>query len=224
MHIKHYSTFSVFRVGLLEQRCKKDHTVVGLGASRGGTSVVSYTLAQAGMPMGKTNNLNHEDEDILQNIRRKKELSKIFASRNEEFGTWGFKLPAATFLVDWLDGELRDPVFIFVIRNIASVARSVLKHDPIYGKDLRGYGASMKHAIRYYDHITSAIERIESPVIMVELERALSKSDLFVDELFTTLDMDVDDETTALIKSQLRQPGYKPIVPLKEAEPLVTAK
>jgi hypothetical protein len=202
-------SFTIVRPNLLRDYAAAPHTIVVGGSSRGGTSAISYALASAGLYLGPVGDLNHEDKEILAAIRTKRNLREIFRNRNKSHEVWGFKIPEITFHFDWLDMELRRPIFIFVFRNVAGVAQSIQTRDPVFGRSLNGYVQSLKHALTYYNYFTECLRRMQSPVVIIEYERIISEPEAVIPELFELLGLHADRDTIPRICSNLKIPGYK---------------
>ena len=205
------SGFLIFRPNLLALRLKAKHTVVAAGSSRGGTSIISYALARAGFNLGSTADLNHEDIEILGSIRNKTALRKIFNQRNVAHDVWGFKVPEAAYYFDWLDMELRNPIFIYVMRNPASIARSIMLRDPIYGTGANGYAGALSHGLRYYIHFAETLKRIQSPVLIVEYEAILQNPIGFCSDFYSCLGIELENKLISEIAEKMSKPGYKTI-------------
>lgn len=216
MSVEHMSTLISTYGGRLKNRVKAPHTIAVVGSSRGGTSCVAYAMVKAGIYMGKTGELNHEDTEILPVLHNKHKFRQIIRDRNSNFRTWGFKIPEAAFHLDWLDGELRNPIFVYVTRNIACVAASIMKRDPIYGPGVPGLAGSLTHALRYYTHMIETLRRLEAPMLMVQYEAILRSPEKFCAEFFSALEIPCDDELTAEIVQGISSPGYKSIKPAAE--------
>lgn len=206
------SGFLVFKPNLLAKRIEAKHTIVAAGSSRGGTSVVSYALARAGFFLGPTANAYHEDMEILKAIKDKASLRKIFAERNLAHDVWGFKIPLAAFYFDWLDMELRNTVFIYVMRNPASIAKSIMTRDPVYGSGIDGFVGALNHSLRYYVHFTETLRRLRSPVILVEYEAVIRAPLDFCNDFYACLGIKLEEACLFDIAQQLSEPGYKDVV------------
>lgn len=210
--IENRTGFVVFRPSLLQQRITAKHTVAVAGSSRGGTSTLAYLLARSDFPLGNVGDLNYEDKDIVKAINNKQVLRKLFIERNRDHDVWGFKVPEAGFHFDWLDIELRNPVFVYVMRNPASVARSIIARDPIYGTNIRGFADSLNHAFRYYAHFAETLKRLQSPVILVEYETIARSPVEFCKDFYACLGIDVGESEVLDIAKQISEPGYKNII------------
>ena len=149
--------------------------------------------------------------EILKSIKDKASLRKIFADRNLAHDVWGFKVPLAAFYFDWLDMELRNTVFVYVMRNPASVAKSIMIRDPVYGSGIDGFVGALNHSLRYYVHFTETLRRLRSPVILVEYEAAMRSPLDFCNDFYTCLGIELDEASIVDIAQQLSEPGYKEI-------------
>ncbi|MGH8850395.1 MAG: hypothetical protein ACREYD_05335 [Casimicrobiaceae bacterium] len=56
-------------------------------------------------------------------------LREIIARRNEDHSFWGWKVPNSIYYIRSIVHLLRDPVFMFVYRDVLEIARSSAKHD-----------------------------------------------------------------------------------------------
>jgi hypothetical protein len=212
MEIIQKSGFSIFRPRLLQRRINAKHnTTVIAGSSRGGTSVIAYALARTGFNLGPTNDINHEDTEILKILRNKSALRTIFDERNAASDVWGFKIPEATYYFDWLDIQLRNPIFIYVVRNPASIARSIFQRDPIYGTGIEGYIRSFEHGLRYYNYFAETFRRMQSPTLVIEHEAILHNSIDFCQDFYDCLGIQLNSNLLSDIAKNISTPGYKKI-------------
>jgi hypothetical protein len=108
-------------------------TFVVLGAPRGGTSLIAGALHHAGVYMGDFRTSQYEDPDFElspdEAHRAVAQLGEIIRRRNEEHEFWGWKRPNSIYYIRSVVHLLRQPVFLFVYRGIAEIARSSAKHD-----------------------------------------------------------------------------------------------
>ncbi|MEE9425932.1 MAG: sulfotransferase [Methylococcales bacterium] len=211
MEIIQKTGFTIFRPRLLQQRINTKHTTVIAGSSRGGTSVIAYALARTGFNLGQTNDINHEDTEILKVFRNKSALRTIFNERNAAYDVWGFKVPESTYYFDWLDIQLRNPIFIYVVRNPASIARSIFQRHPVYGKGLDGYVNSFEHGLRYYSYFAETLRRMQSPTLIIEHEAIVHNPIDFCQNFYTSLGIEINSDLLSDIAQNISTPGYKKI-------------
>jgi hypothetical protein len=212
MEIIQKSGFSIFRPRLLQQRINTKHTTVIAGSSRGGTSLVAYALARTGFNLGPTHDLkNHEDTEIIKVFRNKSALRTIFNERNAAYNVWGFKVPESTYYFDWLDIQLRNPIFIYVVRNPASIARSIMQRHPVYGTGVDGYIRSFEHGLRYYNYFAETFRRMQSPTLIIEHEAISHNSIDFCQDFYACLGIQLNASLLSDIAKNISTPGYKKI-------------
>lgn len=105
-------------------------TVVVLGCGRGGTSAVAGSIHCLGVRMMDAPELNSEDSDIVRAFQNGRfpngpsEVAKLIQERNSRFNVWGWKDPAADMYLESVFCFLRNPHFVFVLRNPLDVALS----------------------------------------------------------------------------------------------------
>jgi len=204
-------TITVVRPKLLSERIKGPHGILAMGAPRGGTSTISYLLDRAGIDMGRINHQNYEDNDVQKSIGNRALLNSVLQRRSKAAGDgrWGCKVPALSFHLQWLDTVLTAPVFVFVFRNPAAVARSILNRDPVFGSDQHGYLASIDHGMKFYNSFRKLAPRLSAPIIVYEYEEAKRRPEIFVTEMDCSLGLGLNSEKIQEIAASITAPGYK---------------
>lgn len=181
----------------------EEKTVVVIGCSRGGTSMIAGTLRELGVLMGeRMTGSNHEDvEFTTTNIGV---LRANIAKRNTEHKVWGWKYPHVTEYLAEIMGDLRNPYFIFVFRNILDVARSYAKY---HQKDLPF--ALQDSYSRYADIVKLAVS-CKQPAMLVSFDKALDCRHAFVDGLIGFLGLDISGmQRTNATEFINKKGGYK---------------
>ncbi|MDP5209206.1 hypothetical protein [Microbulbifer sp. 2205BS26-8] len=100
-------------------------TIVVVGVARGGTSIVAGTLHALGLPMGdKCYAPVYEDLRLSLAFegRSEEQFSNVVAEYNVSHASWGWKRPSMLSDLEEIESELRNPHFIFVFRDLFSVA------------------------------------------------------------------------------------------------------
>lgn len=208
-NIEFYDSFIIFKKNKIKNRLlSKKYTLPVIGSSRGGTSALAWLLRESNIFMGDSSSHNHEDPEFLNNIGNKNKIKSIIQQRNIAQDIWGVKVPALSFHMGTLDILMRNPIFIIVIRNIASISRTIMNRDPSGKKTLAGFISGLDHAIRFYTFIKEELRRIESPVIIIEYDKIANQTENFVKQFSQILELDNSSKEEALIKG-LMQPGYK---------------
>jgi len=161
----------------------KKKTVVVIGVERGGTSMVAGVLRALGVFMGARTGRNHENPSFQH--ERLQDLQREIKFLNTQHDTWGFKYPRASLMLDFYSEHLRNPVFILVTRNIASVVDSWCArgtNDPI---------DTALHAIEYYNSALGAMREKQCPAIVVNYEQACRSPVAFIKTLINFLEIEV---------------------------------
>lgn len=165
-------------IALPDSECK---TVVVLGCGRGGTSAVAGSLHCLGVRMMDRPELNSEDREIVQAFQRNKfprgplEISRLIADNNDQHRIWGWKDPAADAYLESVFCFLRNPHFIFVLRNPLDVALSHVASKT--GSVEQG----MEQALKRYNSLWETLKKMSSPTLLVGYERAISSRRDFVE-------------------------------------------
>ena len=112
---------------------REQKTIVVLGTARGGTSIAAGALYHLGVPMFSVHRPVFEDVYLGPAFETgdSKSYKEIIKKYNEE-PVWAWKRPSSIDYLDVLIQELRNPIFIIMMRDILSVAnRNVLSmgHD-----------------------------------------------------------------------------------------------
>lgn len=164
-------------------------TVVVLGCGRGGTSAIAGSIHCLGVRMMDRPELNSEDRDMVQAFQRNRfpsgpaVLSKLIADRNAAFDVWGWKDPAADLYLETVYCFLRNPHFIFVLRNPLDVALSHVASKT--GSVEQG----MEQAIKRYGSLWEIVKKLACPTLIVGYERALASRRELVDNIVGFLDI-----------------------------------
>jgi len=148
---------------------ERQKTVMVLGVERGGTSMVAGILRGLGVNMGDRAGFNHEDPQFLTDDPDV--LGKRIQNRNKQADVWGFKIPKQVQLMDFFEGNLRNPYYVIVFRNLLAIADSWQQ---------RGAGSvvdSIDRTIRYYNLIVEHCKKTARPVLMLNYERAVSSDE-----------------------------------------------
>lgn len=174
------------------------YTVIVSGVERGGTSMVAGVLGELGIDMGPVG-LNHEDPNFL--VLQNDKLQEYITRRNEEKCRWGFKYPKAHTDSRIKEMQFRNPVWVFVFRNVVSNIDSLL-----------AWGAkttllAYDRIIAYYKGIFDIISDESSNYVLVSYERAVAEPERFATELAEVCDLQPDAATIQLATKQITGEG-----------------
>lgn len=165
---------------------ERNRTYVVVGVERGGTSMVAGVMRALGVNMGTTAGLNHEDPRFISDDLDKQR--KAIRVNNKSSEVWGFKMPKAALSLDFYASELRNPCFVVVFRNIASIA------DSWQQRGTGSYLGSIDRAVRYYSAISDFLHNTKRPVIIVNYERATEMREETVAGLAAFAGIELTDE------------------------------
>jgi len=172
-------------------------TIVVVGVARGGTSIVAGALAALGLPMGER---CHPPvfEDLRLSLafegQSDEAIEAVVADYNTSHDKWGWKRPSTLAQLDRLEGALRNPHFIFVFRDLFSIAnRNAISMN-------LGLDKGLRRALEDYGKIVDFLERTRSPVMLVSSDKVVRFKQEFVQQLveFTGLKPDAQQRDAAL--------------------------
>lgn len=194
----------------MQEGCQVKKTVVILGRSRSGTSMVSGMCAKLGVDMRETDNRSsiHSPRGAFENshfIAMTTEMSagrftetvlnmkKCIELRDSESDLWGWKSALTHNFIDHFVPHLRNPHFIYVFRNPIGIATSeahikgFLPGDPGYDDN---FLISLKNTARDIAILESCMGRYSKiPSIVFEFEEVRKKPEWSVARLETFLGM-----------------------------------
>lgn len=161
-------------------------TVVIMGAPRGGTSMVAGTVRELGINLGKRLGENHEDPRFL--TRERDKLLKVIGERNEQNDDWGWKMPHSIDYIDEIEGELRNPHFILVWRNVLATAISQVNRSDTDLHNALQFSMERQHTM------VEKAAKLNGPILFVDYDRAISHKQDFVDTVSSYLNVELTDE------------------------------
>ena len=182
-----------------EANKKPVKTFVVLGVERGGTSMVAGMVRALGVDLGERAGRNHEDPRFLSDDQAV--LKQRIEENNKRLDCWGFKMPKASLMLDFYSDNLRNPHFILVFRNIASVVDSWQTRggsDPMQ---------TSEHALNYYSTALATLHDSGAPLAFANYERACDNPDEFANSLAGFLGVDQADESIARAASVVTGEG-----------------
>lgn len=169
-------------------------TIVVYGVSRGGTSLAAGVCKGLGIPMNRRDEQkdpNHEDPAFK--FSEPDRLREKIHQRDANADVWGFKWPDAILNKDLLDQLLRSPHYIFVYRNIAAVADSVVEKG-------RGHAPGAVHrATKYYALMDELLNKTNRPVLLVNYESAIEAPDETVNQIAEFVGVPVTEKAREMI-------------------------
>ena len=203
---------SAFTITNKGEGISSQKTVVVMGCSRGGTSMVAGILRGLGIFMGMNiPGVNHEDlEFVTDDVEQ---IKKLIMHRNQSHDVWGWKYPHTIDYIHAIENDLRNPYFIVVFRNLFSVAASFKKYHPDFTIQ-----SALAEAERRYRKIVEYISATKHPVLLLSYENTLAEKQSLIEGLIDYLD--IKDFTPNRIKELSafidQEKGYSQIPEDKE--------
>jgi hypothetical protein len=177
-----YNTGIIFSGGM--PSTETERTLVITGTPRGGTTAIAECIATLGVPMGvsvppRPEQFNYEDPAFTRILHMEppedldlESLRELVRQRNEEYSTWGFKLPMALRSLPALERELRNPMFLFVFRDLVAVSsREVIANGD-------NAISAMVRALEWQQKMLDFIASSIAPCLLISYEKALQFPDL----------------------------------------------
>jgi hypothetical protein len=152
-------------------------TLVVVGVGRGGTSIVAGALAALGVFMGDGSEPPVFEDVRLAEAMEASDLDRvrsIVAEYDRRSPVWAFKRPSIIRRLEMMHAVFRNPVYLFVFRDILCVAnRNVLS---MYAELL----PSLRQPLEHYARILDFIEHANPSGLLISTEKALLHRDRFV--------------------------------------------
>jgi hypothetical protein len=161
------------------QKKESVKTFVVVGVARGGTSIVAGALHHLGVFMGNAQAPVYEDLrlSLAYEKQSKEKFESVVADYNAKHDVWVWKRPSTLNDLPKIAKKLRNPHFIFVFRDVLSVAnRNVIsmKH---------GIRGGLSTALKDYTKIIKFIEKSDCPAFFVSSEKAVKHKEHFLGAL-----------------------------------------
>lgn len=157
--------------GIVIARSSSKHpqkTIVVVGVARGGTSIVSGTLHHLGVFMGNANSPVYEDLRISLAFEKQSDekFEHVIQAYNRNYDTWAWKRPSTLHSLPRIARKVRNPHFIFVFRDILSVAnRNTISMS-------KNMGDGLKCALEDYSKIIKFINKSNHPALLISSEKS----------------------------------------------------
>lgn len=162
-------------------------TAIVTGAFRGGTSYIAEQLAECGVPLGDEfspvtplpHYVSYEDADLAlaldpliddfanQQGEYLPLLQEKIAHRDARYDLWGFKKPAAAFVMDRLLSLFRNPHLIAVVRDPLASHQSAALHGVTEPGRL-----SIPDCRAHFAAVMELVDRPRCPTLAISYERS----------------------------------------------------
>lgn len=189
-------------------------TVICLGTSRSGTSMVVGAIVGLGVPMGfdptatikdPHSGVDHTEKPLADSMTS---LRDSIAARNAEHAIWGWQYARPARDLEMIVGELRQPLLIVITRDRSS--------DTL--RQIQNGGMSAMKAVQQNISMEARnfrlVETLQVPTLLVSYDQAIENPREFLDELSGFLKCDLPEDVTLLLhnislKARNRSTGPK---------------
>lgn len=164
--------------------------IVIVGIARGATSVAAGALHKLGITLGNSAKAPvYEDRELSEAFEKGRyhEAASIIRQYDEKFSIWAWKRPDAIKYLGRVDDLLSDPFYIFIFRDIFSIA-----NRKSISRQLEPF-SEMRNALKLYGNMVDFVSRTSRPHMLVSAEKMLTKRDAFIDALIAGLRLKVSD-------------------------------
>lgn len=184
-------------------------TLIVLGTARSGTSLAAGVLHHLGLFMGEMASAPvYEDTrlaeatesawlapttEIQGSSHHLKCTQAIIDEYNSAHHVWGWKRPSSLHYLDKLHGEIRNPVYIVMFKDVLAIAN----------RNLISMGSNLLPAVRQalaeYGLLVDFLSRENPPALLVSYDKAMANKADFVKSLagLTGLDHSEEQRTAA---------------------------
>jgi len=160
-------------------------TIVVVGVARGGTSMVAGSLFHLGVFGGEKVAPPVFEDVVLASAfekRKNRRIYDIVRRYNQNHSTWFFKRPSVIDYLDEINTKLRNPVFIFIFRDIFAVSnRNKISMGLDFFTGLKKAQADYGKIVKFLNHSKNI------NALLVSYEKALIDKVSFLDALTSTL-------------------------------------
>ncbi len=191
--LERFANNGITFLGDSRKLAEKEKTLIVLGVARGGTSVISGTLAHLGLFTGeRSREPVYEDVLLAEAIEKNhtKEIKSIIDKYNAKHAVWSFKRPSLIESIEQMHPYFRNPIYLIVFKDIFSIAnRNYLSMD----QDLL---VGLEKAQEDYSKILRFLKRNKAlNYFTFSYEKILQKKEIFVDTLIDIIGSEhIDDD------------------------------
>ena len=156
-----------------------EKTMVVVGVARGGTSIVAGSLKHLGLFMGNAKAPVYEDTRLSLAFEKqsKEKFEQVIADYNSKHDLWAWKRPSSLNDLPRIAKKLRNPHFIFVFRDMLSIANrnTISMHTEIK--------SGLSRAFDDYKKIIKFISKTNHPALLISSEKVVKNKTEFIDAL-----------------------------------------
>ncbi|AZO06017.1 MULTISPECIES: sulfotransferase domain-containing protein [unclassified Mesorhizobium] len=177
-----------------------ERTLIVVGCGRGGTSLVAGAAIILGVPMGAdSDSVNHEDVELVNAAQGRdvhgrptspvadsvtENLRRLIQERNDSNSLWGWKDPSADLYLEKVSTEVRNPLVVFVNRDMAAIAQSE------FNKMQYSIEQAYEQALHRFSRYWSLLQKLQWPTLLVSYERAALDPEALLCEMADFIGLD----------------------------------
>jgi hypothetical protein len=214
----------VCRVAIAYPKAEYDsRTVIVIGCGRGGTTAVSGVVDALGVRMVEASQpatrINMEDGEFVGAMLEDRpepdaprypglyrRIAKVIARRNAAYIDWGWKDPSADLYLEGVIHQVRNPLVLFVVRNIFDIGMSHLAAGG------GSFETAFDQSLQRYQRDWQLAAKLGLPTLFIGYERALSDREAFVAQVIDFLRLTPSEEQFDAAVNWLRpKGGYHPL-------------
>lgn len=198
-------------------------TVIIIGCGRGGTTAVSGVVDALGVRMVEVSQpatrINMEDGEFVAAMLDSqpepdaprypglyRRIGKVIARRNAAYIDWGWKDPSVDLYLEGVIHQVRNPLVLFVVRNIFDIGMSHLAAGG------GSFETAFDQSLQRYQREWQLAAKLGLPTLFIGYERALADREAFVAQVSEFLRLTPTVEQFQAAVNWLRpQGGYHPL-------------
>jgi len=181
-------------------------TVAIIDFAHCGTTMLAGICEILGVPMIGDNydRKNWEDLDIIEGLKGRDGFAEVVRQRDEQYDMWGFKAPGALSYYPRFSQHLRNPVFLAIYKDLASVTyrRFGVSQNRLYVK--------MRNTARQMERSVDRICRSGLDVHMLSYCKAIIAPREFVLRIADIIGLGLSDEQIDTIISYIQPNSAHP--------------
>ena len=170
----------------------KEKTLIVVGIARGGTSMISGSLNHLGIFTGLKSGAPVFEDVHLSNAIESKNMSdtvKIIDEYNNQHDIWAFKRPSMINYLSQLHREFRNPIYLFVFKDIASIAAR--NNISMQAEVIKNINNAQKDYQKVIDFINNT-ENLNG--MFLSYEKIMNNKDEFLDSIVSLIGRDTVTE------------------------------
>ncbi len=181
-------------------------TFIMSGSSRGGTSLLGYTMHMSNVHLGDVRPNTHEPECLADKAFTMPRALEHVRKLKTESPLVGAKFPGFTPHLKEFDDAFDDCIFLYVFRNPLDIAKTIMKRSPNHKAVMNHLKFGIDHAFKFYHQFIEIAPELTQPALLISYESARARPRPFLRFLEQ---FGVEFEDLDFVAKQISRPGYK---------------